>query len=315
MLFLITAGGMISAASHPSDTTNHSESSMFRYMFILAALLLLFPSSVYSQCSDAGACAIGAMHGDDDNEAVTKHLALRYVYGNSGSPDDLRFNTVLLEGSAELLFGSRISVILPWKAIDGPSGSASGIGDITVLFDQQLWENDEFALRAQAGAKLATGEDNAPGLPQAYQPGLGSNDILLGLSLDAAPWNFAIGYQRAGGRSENVFNRLQRGDDLLARMGYRQQLNSIGLGLELIAIKRLSESSIRDIRSEDFDMFIPVPDSDQLQVNVLGTASAPLTGDLRLAVAAAIPMLQRDVNIDGLKRALTLSVGLELGLR
>ncbi len=287
---------------------------MRKFLPYFALLLLLPLQMLRAQCSDAGACAIGTMHGDNADDVLRHQVAVRYIFGSSGKPDEISYHSVLFEGSAELFSGSRISARLPYAAVDGPLGSTSGIGDLTVLWDQRLWQDEGMELRAQGGVKLATGEDNAEMLPQSYQTGLGTTDLLAGLSLDAAPWSAAVAYQYSDGRSDNSLNRLRRGGDLLARAGYRTMLDDYGLGLEVIAIKRLSESSVLNTRLEKPGDFEDIPGSDQLQVNLLGTASAPLTSDLRIAMLAAMPLLQRDVNIDGLTRALTVSVGLELGI-
>lgn len=284
---------------------------MRKFLPFLALLLFLPWHMLEAQCSDAGACAIGAMHGEHAEDALRHQVAVRYIFGSSGKPDEIRYHSVLFEGSVELFSGSRISARMPYMAVDGPKGSTSGIGDLTVLWDQRLWQDDAVELRAQAGLKLATGDDNADMLPQSYQTGLGTTDVLAGLSLDAAPWSAAIAYQYSDGRSENSRIRLRRGDDLLARAGYRTSIDRYGIGIEAIAIQRLSESSVINLEASGAERFMNVPGSDQLQVNILGSLSAPLSEHLRLALLAAFPLLQRDVNIDGLKRALTLSAGIE----
>ncbi len=284
---------------------------MLKLFPVLLLLMFLSPLPVSAQCSDAGACAIGGMD-THEKEAVRHLLALRYAFGSSGTPDDIRFHTVLVEGSAELIPGSRIAARLPYSVIDGPKGSTSGIGDLTLLWDQRLWRSDGLELRAQAGVKLPTGDDDAGMLPQAYQAGLGTTDLIAGLSLDAAPWSAAVGYQYSDGRSDNALTRLRRGDDLLLRAGYGSTIDDYGFGLEVIAIQRLALSTIVNPEPGSPDAFIAIPGSDQLQVNVLGTASAPLSDQLRLSVLAAVPLLKRDINIDGLKRTLTLSAGFEL---
>jgi hypothetical protein len=93
-------------------------------------------------------------------------------------------------------------------------------------------------------------------------------------------------------------------------VGYRTHIDDIGLGLEVLAIKRLSESTVQDPGRLGEEIFITVPDSDQLQVNIVGTASIPLSDDFSFTFLAGMPLLTRDVNIDGLKRALTVSAGL-----
>jgi hypothetical protein len=278
--------------------------------FIVVAFVLATRVAI-SQCSDAGACAVSPMRGEETDDVPKHTLALRYIYGSSGSPDDIAFHSLVAEAGAEVFAGTRVSSRLPWTSIEGPLGSASGLGDLTIFLDQRLWQYSGMEFRAQAGVKLATGEDNAGGLPQAYQPGLGSNDLIFGVSFDAAPWSAAVGYQHATGRSGNSLIRLERGDDLLARAGYRTSIDRYGIGIEAIAIQRLSESSVVDLAASGGEKFMNVPGSDQLQVNILGSLSAPLSEHLRLALLAAFPLLQRDVNIDGLKRALTLSAGIE----
>ena len=278
--------------------------------FIIVAFVLATRVAI-SQCSDAGACAVTPMRDEETDQAPRHSLALRYIFGSSGAPDDIAFHTLVAEAGAELFEGTRVSSRLPWTSIEGPLGSASGLGDLTIFLDQRLWQNSGMEFRAQAGVKLATGEDNAGGLPQAYQPGLGSNDLIFAVSFDAAPWSAAVGYQYATGRSGNSLIRLQRGDDLIARAGYRSSIDRFGIGIEAIAIQRLSESSVLDLAASGAETFRNVPGSDQLQVNILGSLSAPLSEHLRLVLLAAFPLLQREVNIDGLKRAMTLSAGIE----
>lgn len=284
---------------------------MPKFLVFLFLFVFLLPLSLDAQCSDAGVCAIGSKQDGESGKESRHRIALRYVYGSSGEPDDILYHTALFEGTAALFPGGRLIVQLPYVSVDGPLGSTHGIGDVTLLWDQGLWRSDDVEFRARFGGKIATGKDNADGLPQAYQPGLGTNDLLFGLHLNANPWAVTLGYQSSAGRSDNALTRLKRGDDLLLRAGYHPHLGPLGLSFEVIAIQRMSESSVRDPQADGNDIFINVPDSDQLQVNLLGGASAALSPDLRLAAYAAVPLLQRDVNVDGLKRALTLSFGIE----
>lgn len=278
---------------------------MIRALFT-GLFLVILTQQLSAQCSDAGACSIGGHIMDENRHSVS----LSYGFGSSGGDDELTFHTVQIDGRFQVLDGSNVLIALPYNSVDGPLGSASGIGDLTVLLMQKIWEGDDAMLSLQAGAKLGTGTVNEGGLPQAYQSGLGTNDILLGFSYETAPWNFAAGYQVTNGRSENRIDRLERGDDLFARAGYRTSFSDIGAGLEILVIKRLSESTVQDPDRPGENVFITLPDSDQLQVNIVATSSIPVSDDLTLNLLAGMPLLARDVNVDGLKRALTLSAGM-----
>ncbi|MEK9138787.1 MAG: hypothetical protein AAB393_16820, partial [Bacteroidota bacterium] len=198
--------------------------------------IISYGTVALAQCSDAGDCTIGAKH-----QTLTHSIGVSYVFGKSSKTDDLTIHTMNLEGGFRLFEGSRLSVDLPWSRVSGPLGSTNGLGDVTVLWDQIIWNDLESRLSAQVGGKLATGNADAGNLPQAYQTGLGTNDFLLGMTYDFKPWTAAIGYQLSRGRSNNTISRLKRGDDLLLRLGYGTSFNSVSASAELLAIKRLQE--------------------------------------------------------------------------
>ena len=275
--------------------------------YVLSALLFstVFTSAMRGQCSDAGACSLGTHDAE-----IPWSIAARYYYGYSGSTDDIRYNSLRIEGEFLLFSRSRISVLLPFSSSSGPAGSAGGIGDLTVLWRQLIRGERDEGFSIQAGGKFATGEVKGSNLPQAYQPGLGTNDILLGAGYEQASWLFALGYQFSRGRSANTLTRLSRGDDLFGKAAYRMNAGIAGLVFELIAIKRLRESTILDPGDDSGSRFIPVPGSDQFQVNIGGSGSVPLGDRFELRAAAAVPLLKREVNVDGLTRSLTLSLGL-----
>ena len=270
---------------------------------------LLGSHAVFAQCSDAGICVIGS-HGQE----VHHQVAARYVFGKSGNEDGLTFHSVEVEGRFEVFSGSQIAAVLPWSRIDGPLGNASGLGDLKILWDQNLSRDADYELSAQVGAKLATGISNAASLPQSYQPGLGTNDLLLGMSYKIQQWRFAVGYQLSRGRSDNALTRLRRGDDLLVRTGYERNFEKLAVGLEALAIKRLHRSSVLDTSATGGGAFIDVPGSDQFQVNLLATAMLPLSDAFSVRAYVAFPLRNRDVNVDGLTRSISLSLGLQTSI-
>ncbi len=273
---------------------------------VLAVLLTCFTSGLSAQCSDAGACSIGAI------EVGPGHrIGVRYAFGKSGKADGLTFHTVEVEADVALFRTSRLIISMPWSRSSGPAGDLGGAGDLTVLWHQPLTEIGSGALSLQAGARLATGESDGAGLSQAYQPGLGTNDILFGLTYTAGSWHAAAGYQVSRGRSANAITRLRRGDDLMMRVGYATDLSGVQAGVDLLAIKRLHLSSVAGAVA---GTFVDVPGSDQFQVNVVPSAGIPVTGAFTLRVAAAVPLRSRDINVDGLTRSLTVLIGVEARL-
>ncbi len=274
-----------------------------RFATALILLGLSLPSSpAFSQCSDAGVCAIGSKR-----SALHHEIGVSYIYGKSKPDDGLSFNTVQLDVTMHVLFDSRISIALPWTKVNGPSGSASGIGDLSVFLNQTVISDDAGVLSLQIGAKLATGSSNSGNLPQAYQPGLGTNDLIFGAAYETEPWLFALGYQFSRDRSNNAATQLKRGDDLLLRAGYRHEFEEFTATAEVLAINRLQLSSVVVPGS---NVFAEVPGSDQFQVNLMGRIFYPL-GSFSVHGLIAFPLLNRKVNVDGLTRAFTFSFGIQ----
>lgn len=282
---------------------------MKRLLIPIVCILFVFAPALYSQCSDAGVCSIGSQH-----RLLGHSFSAGYVFGKSSKSDDLTFHSFHVEGSIRVLEDSRLSIVLPWSSASGPLGKASGIGDLTILWSQIVLQNDARQLSVQIGGKFATGNADLGNLPQAYQPGLGTNDLLLGISFDTEPWLFALGYQLSRGRSSNAATQLKRGDDLLARVGYKTRVDDFTFGLELLAIKRLQEASIVSPSAQITGSFVSIPGSDQFQVNVLGTASMALSESYSLRFLGAVPLRSRPVNVDGLTRSITLTIGLHYAI-
>ena len=280
-----------------------------RIIFALVALSALCPNVFYAQCSDAGVCVFGSRHA-----WVGHRISAGYAFGKSSRTDDLTIHSFQVEGDIQFFYDSRMTVRFPWSRISGPLGYASGIGDLTLLWSQTVWKVNADQVSVQIGGKFATGNANSANLPQAYQPGLGTNDFLFGVSYGTEPWLFAVGYQLSRGRSNNSITRLQRGDDLLARIGFTTHIDDLIVGLELLTIKRLQESSVLNPVNAAGGSFIAVSGSDQFQANFLARVSLPLSEPYSLAGLAAVPLRSRSVNVDGLTRSITLSVGIQYAL-
>jgi len=275
---------------------------------ILAVLLgcsMLFSNKILAQCSDAGVCSIG-QHSDSPQHSIS----FGYQFWKSTKTDDLTFHSVNLSADLHLFDDSRLFLGIPYNSQSGPLGSTGGPGDLTIIWTQRLLTNESEQLSVQFGGKLALAEDNAGKLPQAYQSGLGTNDLLFGLTYTYEAWSFTGAYQQPFGRSENIIDRLKRGGDLLMGVSYTHQLESFTLGGDVLFIKRLSLSSVLAAGTSPNKVFLTLPGSAQSQINIVGRASYALSAKTEVKGTFAVPMIKRSVNVDGLTRSISLSIGL-----
>lgn len=276
-------------------------------LVILAVILTNYVS--FPQCSDAGICSVGEQTGERNSV-----ISLGSTYGSSGKDDNINFYSVKLSGmflpfstTGGFFQNSSFVVEVPFNIQSGPLGSVNGLGDLTILFNQPLYSS-KIDLVMSVGAKIATANVDGNSLPQAYQSGLGTNDILLGLTLVYESINFSIGYQKSTGRSSNSLTRLKRGDDLLLKAGYQFKLDDLTLSSGLLYIQRIGESSVI-VPSAINNTFISIPKSDQNQLNLLMTINYRLSEVYSLQAGFAVPFIKREINVDGLTRKV--STGLE----
>lgn len=139
----------------------------------------------------------------------------------------------------------------------------------------------------------------------AYQSGLGSTDVMVGVSGSFSGISAGGVFQAAGGRNANAAVRLQRGDQLVFWGTYDFGWEKTRLTPGVTVINQIRESSV-GLQAGT----ITVAGSDQLQVNLGLGVRHELSSSFGLEFFGALPLRPREVNIDGLKRVITLSAGL-----
>lgn len=280
---------------------------------MLVIAFFLINSNSFAQCSDGGVCSIGG-HAMEQPDAKFE-LSLGYSFGYSGKEDDISYSTINLSGQYTFLEETSFNFIVPFNFISGPLDEVHGIGDLIFSLNHGF-ELSNSRLTISAGARLATGTENVnyKFLPQPYKSSLGSNDILLGINYSFSNFSLGVGYQVAGKPVEDNFTSVERGDDLLLRAGYTFNVDDFTFNPQLLFIKRLSESKMYFLNSDPAAISIPlyteVPGSDQSQLNLLVNATYNVNEYYSHFIEVALPFLERDVNVDGLKRTFTISTGL-----
>ena len=274
-------------------------------MKFIVIVLIFSLRLAYSQCSDAGVCSLGDAASKQLNDQYT--FGIDYRFGYSGMDDEINYHSVIIKGSARIFDQTTIHFSIPAMNFqDGPAGNTSGLGDLILLLQQQIYSKDNLSFSINFGHKFATGSDNEKDLPMAYQPGLGTNDYLAGVSVGFDKLLFVVAYQLV----ENKFNSnnvpLKRADDLFARIAYRFDWRGLNWEPELQIIKRLEKSEIKTENGTE-----TVADSDPLQVNIGLAASYSLSEKAALNTKVALATIERENNIDGLTRALTFQTGIK----
>ena len=117
------------------------------------------------------------------------------------------------------------------------------------------------------------------------------------------------------GIAGNTHAPLERGADLLGRIGYQYPIfHSFGLKGQLLAIQRLWKSTLHEqstftaeSSSDSLGVINLVKVSDNiLQINVSASATYKYQEDFYFETGFTVPLIDKKVNYDGLKRAYTL---------
>ena len=283
-------------------------------LVLLFCILCLTEQSI-GQCSDAGVCSLRDR--TDHQQSISQHtVGLHYRFGLGAKSDDIRYHTLILDAALDLQEIGKLFFSLPYHSSSGKSGSARGIGDLIISWEYGIWRSQNSALHFQMGVKTATGNANTnPSLPQLYQPGLGSNDALIGLVYRQDDFDFSLGYQASFGRNNNAFVRLQRGDDALLSAGYTYDWNDFRVHPVVLFIQRFGESSVKNSAYPlAGPEFVDVAGSDQHQINFQLNISHMISENVAGVTSFAFPFLHRPDNTDGLTRAVTLSAGILVSL-
>ena len=285
-----------------------------KILVILTAILIaanFYLSETYAQCSDAGICQLGG-HSMEDEDEILLSISGFYKYGYSGKEDDVQFNSLQLNVSFNAFSNSSIQFLVPYNFQSGPAGNVNGIGDLILSLNQNLLTDKSSSLDASIGIKLGTGDDNKDNLPQVYQSGLGMNDVLIALNYAYNKLSVGAGYQISGERNNNI-TRLEKGDDLLLRASYNLSFEQLSITPQLLYIQRLAKSSILDTTSVE-EAFVEVDKSDQAQLNFLTVFRYKIDDYFTLVGDFAIPFIKREVNVDGLTRVFSASVGVSFSI-
>ena len=270
-----------------------------RLLVLVALLGSVTPLA--AQCSDAGVCRLGSRPESFEDSGIGVEFRL-----GAAANKDIDYRTANLGLSWHNDIGLHLVADLSVVSVDGPAGTAEGLGDTLVRASYEVLERfGRWSLLA--GARLPTGDDNInPGLPQAYQTGLGPADMQFGLGWELSGFNAFVGYSISGGANDLEGTELERGDDVVASLSWQWQHETFRPGLQIIALQRLEESTV--VTSSGGRQ--SVEGSDGLQVNIRPFLAWRIAGSTDLIAAVAKPQLVRDSDVDGLTRDWSLDFGL-----
>ena len=301
------------------------------FIFLLLIISIL---KVKSQgCSDAGFCTMGSLKHSEENDSLklnTAKVIFSYGIGEQGTT----IIQTIPEVNFSLVKNNAIQLRLPYMLINGNLGSNEGIGDWALSITQSFVKKKKIKLNLTIGIKIANNHsDDLIGtvvtnellpLPMPYQTSLGTNDLVLGTSLEYKRWYFGIGYQHVlVNKNKNGFlrikwsdyadaqkyfesNLLDRGDDALLRIERIFNIKKFSCTAGLIGIYRMQKDKISNFQNEEID----VNGSDGLTLNLTGSTQYNFSQKFSLNISFGMPLIVREVRPDGLTRKLVLNTSL-----
>lgn len=296
-------------------------------IFIFIAFLFHY-EIIYSQCSDAGFCSIGALRSNQEKDTLRSNFILSQFIA-LGEQKTLHL-TFYHEINLKISSGTALQIKIPYSVIIGNLATTNGIGDISLSVTQSIFEKEKSVFRITLGTKihLVKPDKNIDGkpLPMVYQTTIGTNDLIAGIAYFHQKWIFSAGYQHSFNSNNNSFlhttwldnqdakkyfesNHLKRADDVMLRAERKfTLLKNKKLYIGLLPIYHLQ----KDIIEDDFGNKVAVPQSDGITLNLSTSILFPLKNNYILKISSGNPLfLTRHSRPDGLTRTFNLGFHLQ----
>jgi len=173
-------------------------------LFLIASYLFTATQAMAQGCSDAGICSMGSLEGTQPLAGSQNRFSVAHLIGmgehfEKGEQKTI-LNTLRFGASALLFKNTLLDAKIPITFVNGDLGKTSGLGDLSISLSQLVKEQENYRLLVSAGAKLRTNHadksNNGRSFPMAYQTSLGTNDLLLGISLYSPKWHISAGKSR-----------------------------------------------------------------------------------------------------------------------
>ncbi len=228
------------------------------------------------------------------HDRYANDIRVDYLYGGTSGAKSLMYESVNLSADVEIFTGTHIWGSLPVNTQNGPLGSFTGIGDLTLIAYQRLLGIAGANISFDLGVKLATGSSNqGDSLPTQYQNGSGTTELMLGLNLSSKNIFLGIAYQLSGGRSINEITQLKKGDAFVVRGGYTYRGDHVDFGAELLAVKPVEQATMLNPIAQSKE-FIAIAGSDELQLDLLFKGRVKFSESVSLNGSLGLPIRKVD---------------------
>lgn len=208
-----------------------------------------------------------------------------------------------------------VQIKMPYNITLGNLGNISGLGDLSISLNQNVFSDKDSRFNIIAGVKIPSNDanksiDDFP-LPMAYQPSLGTYDVIMGISYLHKNWHFGFGYQHSFGHNLNEFQHsdnnpvnfnnynesyhLQRADDIMLRIERQFVFNNFKLVFGTLPIYHLGNDKIKDGQT--------VQNSSGLTFNLNAKIEKEIRNNWILDFTLAAPIIYHEVRPDGLTRS------------
>jgi hypothetical protein len=291
-----------------------------RSIIIIFLVLLITQISLSQGCSDAGLCTVTGL--DSGSEKNPEDVTFRFSTVFGLGEQNVFHTSVQLEAIIPVIESQSIQVKIPYNSTFGNLGNVSGLGDLTLTINQNLFSGIKTGVNVIAGVKIPSSDANKTlngySLPMAYQPSLGTYDIIFGISSTFNKWHLGIGYQHSFGNNLNEFQHsngnpvnfnnynesyhLKRADDIMLRLERSILIKEAKILLGALPIYHLGDDKIRN--GEE------VAKSSGLTLNLVSKLVSKLGKNWFLEALLAAPIIDKEARPDGLTRSFVASVSI-----
>jgi len=293
---------------------------MKNYFFLFLAFVAVQKMGAQG-CSDAGVCTF-ASESAFDTVPAKNSVTIGYVYGKGLA--DVFYHSGIVDfshrKSDRFSWGARVTYNQAHGSfgVNGKPGDAYLIGNFSPASKHKL--NWSFVGAVKAPLSTANQKINGYSLPMDYQSSLGTVDLLFNAIAGVGSWKFDAAFQLPVVQSNRnsyfdeysaavdfpTTNFFRRKADVLVRGGYSWQNKKQKFTLDpsVMAIYHVANDEYVDI----FGKTQEIANSAGLTINVFLASHIKLTERSSIEIAAAAPLVVREVRPDGLTRAFISSI-------